>query len=47
MKIISENWNDFELIDCGDGMKLERWGDVVLARPDPQAVWKKQCPGEW
>lgn len=31
---------DYELIDSGDGCKLERWGKVVLKRPDPQAIWK-------
>lgn len=34
-------WRDYELIDCGDRQRLERWGDVVLVRPDPQAIWKK------
>ncbi len=32
---------DYELIDSGDGEKLERFGEVVLARPDPQALWRK------
>ncbi|NQV76351.1 MAG: class I SAM-dependent methyltransferase [Bacteroidetes bacterium] len=36
-----ENWNDYELIDCGDFEKLERFGNVVLIRPEPQAVWGK------
>lgn len=36
---LSDGWRDFELLDAGDGMKLERWGDVTLLRPDPQAVW--------
>ena len=35
----SDNWSDFELIDCSKGEKLERWGDYVLVRPDPQAIW--------
>ena len=35
---ISDQWQDFELIDCG-GEKLERWGDQILVRPDPQAIW--------
>lgn len=47
MSIIAADWKDFELIDCGDGMKLERWGDIVLARPDPQAIWAKQAPKLW
>ncbi|MBQ3004657.1 MAG: class I SAM-dependent methyltransferase [Clostridia bacterium] len=36
----SENWQDYELLDCSDGEKLERWGDIILIRPDPQAIWK-------
>ena len=35
----SDNWKDYELIDCGRGEKLERWGDQMLVRPDPQAIW--------
>ena len=33
-------WKDYELIDCSDGERLERWGDIVLIRPDPQIIWK-------
>lgn len=36
---ISDNWSDYEIIDAGGGDKLERWGEVLLLRPDPQAVW--------
>jgi len=36
---LADRWLDYELIDAGDGEKLERWGDVVLQRPDPQAIW--------
>ena len=36
---ISDQWQDFELIDCSEGEKLERWGDFFLIRPDPQAIW--------
>ncbi len=32
-------WNDYEVIDTGDGEKLERWGDILLIRPDPQIIW--------
>ena len=35
----SEGWQDYELIDCGGGEKLERWGKYILVRPDPQAIW--------
>lgn len=34
-----ENFKDFELIDADGGMRLERWGDVILSRPDPQVIW--------
>jgi len=42
------NWPDYELIDSGDFEKLERFGDYILARPEPQAIWDKQLPSsEW
>ncbi len=42
------NWKDYELIDCGDFEKLERFGNVILIRPEPQAVWSKAYPdSEW
>mgnify|MGYP000408452360 CR=1 FL=1 len=37
---VSDGWRDYELIDCGGGEKLERWGKHVLVRPDPQAIWQ-------
>lgn len=36
---VSDNWKDYEVLYCGSGEKYERWGDVLLRRPDPQAVW--------
>ena len=36
---VSDKWRDFELIDASGGEKLERWGDRILLRPDPQAIW--------
>ncbi len=33
-------WKDYELLDCSDGERLERWGDFILIRPDPQVIWK-------
>lgn len=42
------HWKDYELIDCGDFEKLERFGNLTLIRPEPQAVWSKQLPeSEW
>lgn len=39
---IADNWKDYSVIATGDGYKLERWKDVVLLRPDPQAIWAAQ-----
>ena len=37
---IADGWEDYELLDCGGGEKLERWGKQILVRPDPQAIWE-------
>lgn len=39
---VADGWLDYELIDCSCGERLERWGDKILIRPDPQAIWKTQ-----
>lgn len=36
---LADGWKDYELIDCDSGEKLERWGEQLLIRPDPQIVW--------
>lgn len=36
---LANNWKDYEVIDCSKGEKLERWGDYILVRPDPQVIW--------
>ena len=36
---IADNWKDYEVLDCSQGEKLERWGDYLLIRPDPQVIW--------
>lgn len=41
---LSDEWNDYALLDCGGGEKLERWGDITLLRPDPQAIWPMDAP---
>ncbi len=44
----SENWKDYELLDSGRGEKLERFGEYVLARPEPKALWDKTLSeDEW
>ncbi len=45
---ISNDWKDYEILDMADGEKLERWGDIILIRPDPQIIWKnKSFPEKW
>ena len=36
---IADGWRDYQVIDCSQGEKLERWGRFVLLRPDPQVIW--------
>ena len=36
---LADKWKDYEVIDCSKGEKLERWGDYILVRPDPQVIW--------
>ena len=44
---ISDKWNDYECLDAGNGEKLERWGNVILRRPEPQAMWEMEFSGDW
>ena len=45
---IASDWQDFEVLDTGSGEKLERWGEYLLARPDPQTIWPPALPkAEW
>ncbi len=44
---LADGWRDFEVLDTGDGQKLERWGQVILSRPDPQVIWPKGAPRAW
>ena len=41
------NWKDYALLDSGDGLKLERFGKCVFARPESQAMWKRALTSEW
>lgn len=43
----SSNWKDYALLDSGDGLKLERFGKYVFARPESQAMWKPSLTSEW
>ncbi len=45
---IANNWKDYEILDMANGERLERWGNVILIRPDPQIIWKnKSFPKKW
>ena len=44
---LADSWIDYEVLDTGDGEKLERWGDVILRRPDPQTIWPKADGKLW
>ncbi len=39
---VSTGWKDYELLDCSYGERLERWGEYILIRPDPQVIWKTE-----
>jgi len=43
----STAWDQFQLLDSGDGQKLERWGKKVFVRPEPKAMWRKSNPALW
>ena len=42
---LADGWKDYEIIDAGNDEKLERWGKVILLRPDPQAIWPMKSAG--
>jgi len=45
---ISDEWQDYEVLDASDGERLERWGDYILVRPDPQVIWNTpKSAREW
>ena len=52
---VSDGWTDYQLLDAANGRRLERWGGVVLSRPDPQVIWRaplahegwQNCDGEY
>ena len=44
--IISKDWKDYEILDMANGEKLERWGNIILIRPDPQIIWSNKLKPE-
>ena len=45
---LANKWKDYEILDMANGEKLERWGDIILIRPDPQIIWKeKSFKNKW
>ena len=44
--LVADDWKDFELLDSGDGRKLERYGRLRFIRPEPQALWRQSLPAE-
>src|SRR5687768_12320859 len=48
LSLTPANFSDYELIDCGNFLKLERFGNLITIRPEPQAVWEvNSSVGEW
>ena len=47
MTIISDDWKDYKCLLSGDGEKLEKWGNIILRRPDPQIIWSKSNNTLW
>lgn len=47
-ELITDGWEDYRLLDCGNGQRLERLGNYLLKRPDPQIIWQPTLPeSEW
>ncbi len=45
---LADGWKEYEVIDTSGGEKLERWGDYILVRPDPQVIWNTpRCVPQW
>ena len=44
---LADTWKDYEVLDTGGGEKLERWGDIILRRPDPQTIWPRTDEKLW
>ncbi len=46
MKLVND-FNDYQILDMANGMKLEKWGNITLSRPDPQIIWSKESTNLW
>lgn len=44
---IADKWNTYEVLDCSECEKLERWGEYTLVRPDPQVIWNTKKSSQW
>ena len=45
---VANYWKDYKILDMANGQKLEKWGNIILSRPDPQIIWKeKTFPEKW
>ena len=47
MNRVANHWKDYECIDAGNGEKLERWGNIILRRPDPAVIWPSETDADW
>lgn len=45
--LVADHWQDYSLLDAGDGLRHERWGSITLVRPDPQILWPRRARQEW
>ncbi len=45
--LVSSSWDSYELLDSGDSLKLERFGEIIVARPETQALWEKRQSHAW
>lgn len=43
--VVADRWREYQLLDCGEGLKQERWGEFTLVRPDPQILWPRRGGG--
>ena len=44
--IVAKDWREYKILDMANGQKLEKWGNIILSRPDPQIIWKDQAHSE-